>query len=293
MTDLVENMCKKYIEMIINIVILSLVICISLALWIMSMTASTFLTETWHMLICGVGCSPIVFSVVIAYNGFKKKSLDHSRALEGALLGPRVFLRNSPESPTSGLAYLTAGHQGVLTSSRYATLGRGDSPPLLFLTCHEGIFKPWNVVHLRIVMNHSTTSTIWNLYQKHLTHSITGGSDSKLISSSSQVVFRKIPIYCSPRKEGKKGKNLWWFKERKQRKNTAKPKEMTKMERKTPALPTQGIKWPNQKLRLENSPSNARVIGELNECQDNNSVIGDIQESYIHSSEVSLTGWEA
>jgi hypothetical protein len=68
---------------------------------------------------------------------------------------------------------------------------------------------------------------------------------------------------------------------------------MTKMERKTPALPTQGIKWPNQKLRLENSPSNARVIGELNECQDNNSVIGDIQESYIHSSEVSLTGWEA
>lgn len=42
MTDLDDNICKKYIKMITNIVILSLIICISLAFWIMSMTASTY-----------------------------------------------------------------------------------------------------------------------------------------------------------------------------------------------------------------------------------------------------------
>ncbi|XP_011905113.1 PREDICTED: transmembrane protein 19 isoform X4 [Cercocebus atys] len=42
MTDLNDNICKRYIKMITNIVILSLIICISLAFWIMSMTASTY-----------------------------------------------------------------------------------------------------------------------------------------------------------------------------------------------------------------------------------------------------------
>lgn len=42
MTDLDDNICKKYIKMIVNIVILSLIISISLAFWIMSMTASTY-----------------------------------------------------------------------------------------------------------------------------------------------------------------------------------------------------------------------------------------------------------
>lgn len=42
MTDLDDSTCKKYIKMITNIVILSLIICISLAFWIMSMTASTY-----------------------------------------------------------------------------------------------------------------------------------------------------------------------------------------------------------------------------------------------------------
>lgn len=45
MTDLDNNSCKKYIKMITNIVILSLIICISLAFWIMSMTASTYYGE--------------------------------------------------------------------------------------------------------------------------------------------------------------------------------------------------------------------------------------------------------
>nr|XP_045007671.1 transmembrane protein 19 isoform X2 [Jaculus jaculus] len=42
MTDLDDNICQRYIEMITNIVVLSLIICISLAFWIMSMTASTY-----------------------------------------------------------------------------------------------------------------------------------------------------------------------------------------------------------------------------------------------------------
>lgn len=42
MTDSDDTTCKRYIKMITNIVILSLIICISLAFWIMSMTASTY-----------------------------------------------------------------------------------------------------------------------------------------------------------------------------------------------------------------------------------------------------------
>lgn len=42
MTDLDDSICKRYIKMITNIVILSMIICISLAFWIMSMTASTY-----------------------------------------------------------------------------------------------------------------------------------------------------------------------------------------------------------------------------------------------------------
>lgn len=42
MADLDDGICKKYIKMITNIVILSLIICISLAFWILSMTASTY-----------------------------------------------------------------------------------------------------------------------------------------------------------------------------------------------------------------------------------------------------------
>ncbi|XP_073940031.1 transmembrane protein 19 isoform X3 [Castor canadensis] len=42
MTDFDDNICKRYLSMITNIVILSLIICISLVLWIVSMTAGTY-----------------------------------------------------------------------------------------------------------------------------------------------------------------------------------------------------------------------------------------------------------
>ncbi|XP_076967558.1 transmembrane protein 19 isoform X4 [Tamandua tetradactyla] len=82
MTDLDDHICKRYIKMITNIVILSLIICISLAFWIMSMTASTYYgnlqpISPWRWLFS------VVVPVLIVSNGFKKKSLDHGGALGG------------------------------------------------------------------------------------------------------------------------------------------------------------------------------------------------------------------
>ncbi|XP_074258654.1 transmembrane protein 19 isoform X3 [Saimiri boliviensis] len=82
MTDLDDNICKRYIKMITNIVVLSLIICISLAFWIMSMTASTYYgnlrpISPWRWLFS------VVVPVLIVSNGLKKKSLDHSGALGG------------------------------------------------------------------------------------------------------------------------------------------------------------------------------------------------------------------
>ncbi|XP_055091625.1 transmembrane protein 19 isoform X2 [Symphalangus syndactylus] len=82
MIDLNDSICKRYIKMITNIVILSLIICISLAFWIMSMTASTYYgnlrpISPWRWLFS------VVVPVLIVSNGLKKKSLDHSGALGG------------------------------------------------------------------------------------------------------------------------------------------------------------------------------------------------------------------
>ncbi|KAM9073472.1 transmembrane protein 19 isoform 4-T4 [Megaptera novaeangliae] len=82
MTDLDHNTYKKYIETITNIVILSLIICISFAFWIMSMTASTYYgnlqpISPWRWLFS------VVVPVLIVSNGFKKKSLNHTGALGG------------------------------------------------------------------------------------------------------------------------------------------------------------------------------------------------------------------
>lgn len=86
MADLDDGICKKYIKMITNIVILSLIICISLAFWILSMTASTYYgnlrpISPWRWLFS------IVVPVLLMLNGFKKKSLDHSGALGGLVVG--------------------------------------------------------------------------------------------------------------------------------------------------------------------------------------------------------------
>lgn len=82
MTDPDGSTCEEYMKMIANIVVLSLVICISLAFWVMSMTASTYYgnlqpVSPWRWLFS------VVVPVLIVSNGFKKKSLDHSGALGG------------------------------------------------------------------------------------------------------------------------------------------------------------------------------------------------------------------
>ncbi|XP_043349269.1 transmembrane protein 19 isoform X2 [Dermochelys coriacea] len=73
---------KESIKMMTNIVILSLLICISLSFWIVSMTASTYYgtlrpISPWRWLFS------VVVPLMIASQGFKKKSLDHSGALGG------------------------------------------------------------------------------------------------------------------------------------------------------------------------------------------------------------------
>ncbi|KAK4832083.1 hypothetical protein QYF61_020698 [Mycteria americana] len=109
-----EDFFKEYLKMMANIVVLNLLICISLAFWMVSMTASTYYGESKGRepgrgrqgMARGSSASilfdlsgtlrPIspwrwLFSVLvplmIATQGFKKKSLDHSGALGGLVVG--------------------------------------------------------------------------------------------------------------------------------------------------------------------------------------------------------------
>ncbi|XP_068525292.1 transmembrane protein 19 isoform X1 [Anas acuta] len=81
-----EDFFKEYLKMLANIIILSLLICISLAFWIVSMTASTYYgnlrpISPWRWLFS------VTVPLVIATQGVKKKSLDHSGALGGLVVG--------------------------------------------------------------------------------------------------------------------------------------------------------------------------------------------------------------
>ncbi|KAM9293333.1 LOW QUALITY PROTEIN: transmembrane protein 19 [Morus bassanus] len=77
---------REYLKMMANIVVLNLLICISLALWIVSMTASTYYgtlrpISPWRWLFS------VLVPLTIAIQGYKKKSLDHSGALGGLVVG--------------------------------------------------------------------------------------------------------------------------------------------------------------------------------------------------------------
>ncbi|NXK01808.1 TMM19 protein, partial [Herpetotheres cachinnans] len=81
-----EDFFRAYLKMMANIVVLNLLICISLAFWIVSMTASTYYgtlrpISPWRWLFS------VLVPLVIATQGFKKKSLDHSGALGGLVVG--------------------------------------------------------------------------------------------------------------------------------------------------------------------------------------------------------------
>ncbi|KAM6146328.1 transmembrane protein 19 isoform 2-T2 [Phoenicopterus ruber ruber] len=77
-----EDFFKECFKMMVNIVVLNLLICISLAFWIVSMTASTLQPiSPWRWLFS------FLVPLTIATQGFKKKSLDHSGALGGLVVG--------------------------------------------------------------------------------------------------------------------------------------------------------------------------------------------------------------
>ncbi|XP_040976486.1 transmembrane protein 19 isoform X1 [Aquila chrysaetos chrysaetos] len=81
-----EDFFKEYLKMMVNIVVLNLLICISLVFWIVSMTASTYYgtlrpISPWRWLFS------VLVPLMIATQGFKKKSLDHSGALGGLVVG--------------------------------------------------------------------------------------------------------------------------------------------------------------------------------------------------------------
>uniref|UniRef100_A0A803VZW2 Transmembrane protein 19 n=1 Tax=Ficedula albicollis TaxID=59894 RepID=A0A803VZW2_FICAL len=81
-----EDFFREYLKMMANMVILNLLICISLAFWIVSMTASTYYgtlrpISPWRWLFS------VLVPLIIATQGFKRKSLDHSGALGGLVVG--------------------------------------------------------------------------------------------------------------------------------------------------------------------------------------------------------------
>ncbi|NWI69685.1 TMM19 protein, partial [Todus mexicanus] len=81
-----EDFFKEYLKMMANIIVLNLIICISLAFWIVSITANTYYgtlrpISPWRWLFS------VLVPVMIAVQGFKKKSLDHSGALGGLVVG--------------------------------------------------------------------------------------------------------------------------------------------------------------------------------------------------------------
>ncbi|KAM5172951.1 transmembrane protein 19 isoform 3-T6 [Mantella aurantiaca] len=77
-----DDVYKEYVNMMMNIVILSMILCISLSFWIISITASTYYgtlhpISPWRWLVS------VIAPIVIVSQGLKKKSLDSSGALGG------------------------------------------------------------------------------------------------------------------------------------------------------------------------------------------------------------------
>ncbi|XP_077121402.1 transmembrane protein 19 isoform X2 [Ranitomeya variabilis] len=83
-----DDIYKEYANMMMNIFILSMILCISLSFWIISVTASTYYgtlrpISPWRWLLS------VIIPIVIVSHGIKKKSLDSSGALGGLLIAGR------------------------------------------------------------------------------------------------------------------------------------------------------------------------------------------------------------
>ncbi|KAM6386761.1 transmembrane protein 19 isoform 3-T4 [Alca torda] len=88
-----EDFFKECIKMMANIIVLNLIICISLVFWIVSMTANTYYgtlqpISPWRWLFS------VLVPLIIATQGLKKKSLDHSGALGGLVVGFILTIAN-------------------------------------------------------------------------------------------------------------------------------------------------------------------------------------------------------
>ncbi|CAI9559954.1 unnamed protein product [Staurois parvus] len=88
-----DDVYKEYVNMMMNIVILSMILCISLSFWIISITASTYYgtlrpISPWRWLFS------VIAPIIIVSRGLKKKSLDSSGALGGLLVGFLLTIAN-------------------------------------------------------------------------------------------------------------------------------------------------------------------------------------------------------
>ncbi|XP_053321417.1 transmembrane protein 19 [Spea bombifrons] len=81
-----DDLYKDYVNMMMNIIILCMILCVSLSFWIISITASTYYgtlrpISPWRWLVS------VVIPIVVTSHGIKKKSLDNSGALGALLVG--------------------------------------------------------------------------------------------------------------------------------------------------------------------------------------------------------------
>ncbi|XP_042326009.1 transmembrane protein 19 isoform X2 [Sceloporus undulatus] len=124
---------KNYFKMIANIIILSVLICISLSFWIVSMTASTYYgtlrpISPWRWLFS------ILIPLIIASRGFKKKSLDHGGAIGGLIVGFILTVAN--------YSFFTAMLTFFITSSKL-TKWKGEVKRQIDPEYKEGGQRNW------------------------------------------------------------------------------------------------------------------------------------------------------
>ncbi|XP_077194941.1 transmembrane protein 19 isoform X2 [Paroedura picta] len=128
-----DDFYKQYVKMITNIIILSVLICISLSFWIVSMTASTYYGTLRPISPCRWLFS-ILIPLMIASRGFKKKSLDHGGAIGGLLVGFILTVAN--------YSFFTALLMFFITSSKL-TKWKGEVKKKIDPEYKEGGQRNW------------------------------------------------------------------------------------------------------------------------------------------------------
>lgn len=91
--DYQDKLYKESVKMMTNIIILILIVAVSLSFWIISMTASTYYgtlrpVSPWRWLFS------VLIPLIISSRGLKNKSLDHSGAVGGLIVGFILTIAN-------------------------------------------------------------------------------------------------------------------------------------------------------------------------------------------------------